>query len=201
MKIKQSLDITDFKQMELLERKYYDEEFITPYHEAYNWYEKYSFSIIALEYKGEIAGFINLFPVTNQVFDQIISGTYNDRLLTADDIVDINGYIGDTISLFLSCVVIDESVRKLGALEMLLKSYIDFYRELEAKGIHIGKIVTDNVTLSGENFSRKIGFSKLLDSDHGSKIYVGTLELIDDYLSKCKTSKLNSCLVITDKII
>lgn len=186
MRIKETLELEDFKQMELLEQRYYDEDFITPYIESYNWYKKFPFSIRAIEYCDRVVGFMNLFPVDDYIFDKILSGKYNDRFLTVDGLVDPSDFKGHELNLFLSCIVIDESVRKLGALDLLLKSYVEYYNYIEEQGINIGKIATDNVTISGERFSKKIGFNKLTDSDHGSKIYVGYLTSIESYLNNKK---------------
>lgn len=191
MRIKDTYDLDDFMQMEILEKKYYNEEFITPYRESYSWYLKYPYSIRAVEHFSKILGFMNLFPVADYIHNEIQGGTYNDKYLTVDDIVDISTYKGEEINLFLSCVAIDESARKLGVLDVLLMSYVEYYKGLEAQGIKIGKISTDNVTLSGELFSQKIGFNKLTDSDHGSKIYVGTLNSLEWYLEEKMMKKSN----------
>ena len=54
---------------------------------------------------------------------------------------------------------------------MLLRHQTEFYRNLEETGLKVGRIITDNVTRSGELFSEKMGFTRQGESDHDSVIY------------------------------
>ena len=45
MEFAEKLTFEDFEKMHSLENKFYDEEFITPAEEAYEWYVKYPYSV------------------------------------------------------------------------------------------------------------------------------------------------------------
>lgn len=194
--------IDDFIQMYELERKYYTEDHITPYEEAYRWHLKYPWSSCALEDQGRIIGFLDLFPINETLFQKIKSGTYNDCDLTFTDICDITKMTEGHVHLFLSCVVLEKEYRKTEALSMLFKHQIEFYdgyvknaemKELripdgtcQPKGIplHISHVITDNVTKDGENFSKRLGFQKVIDTQFDSVIYVQEYKDFRHYFNK-----------------
>ncbi|WP_055746064.1 hypothetical protein [Brevibacillus choshinensis] len=187
MNIKSGLTIQDFIQMEQLEKKYYGEEHITPYAESYEWYVHRPHSILALEVDNRIIGFMNLFPVRQDIFEQIENGTYNDKYLTYREIIPVESEPVTFLNLFLSCVVIDDHFRKSHALLLLVSSYMDYYEALQRKGVKIEGIVGDAVTADGERFLNKIGLNRYCSSDHDSTIYRGTYEEFVKAVTKMKS--------------
>lgn len=173
--------------MEQLEKRYYGEEHITPYAESYEWYVQRPHSILALEEDNRIIGFMNLFPVKPDIYEQIASGTYNDKYLTYREIIPIETEPVTSMNLFLSCVVIDDHFRKSPALPMLLGSYVDYYENFRGKGVRLEGIVGDAVTVDGERFLNKIGLKRYCSSNHDSTIYRGTYEEFVNAVSKMKS--------------
>ena len=159
-----------FEQMMDLEKQYYSEEYITPAEEAFRWYQHYPFTIVAAGNEKEIAGFVNLFPVTEEVFESLKAGKFNDHNLTFKDIVDFHVHSPQSINMFLSCIVVKEEYRKQGLPLRLLQAAILPYKEVLDR---CQWIITDNVTKKGEAFSEKYGLSFHCHSNHGSKIYLG----------------------------
>lgn len=180
MKIKKNLIIEDFIHMEELEKMYYDEEFIAPYEEAYEWYKSKEYSVIVVEDNHKIVGFMNIFPIKKWVFNELKKGTFNDKYLTPNEIIDFNTCEGGIYNLFLSCVVIHSDYRKSEALNMILKAYAQYYSDIR-KDIELQYIITDNVTKEGERFSERLGFSKVIDSEHESVVYMGK---VGDFIKK-----------------
>lgn len=180
MEIKDKLNIADFKEMQAMEKQYYNSDYIADYKDAFDWYENFSFTTMAIEDQGKIIGFLDLFPVKESIFYSLKKGMYNDKNLKTEDIVDI-GKIKDMMDikkikdvqydLFLCCIVIDKAYRKTDAVKLLLKTYMNFYQSFSTQGISFDEVITDNVTIEGERFSEKLGFKKLLKSDHGSVVY------------------------------
>lgn len=188
MKIKQKLTLEDFKNMKILEEKYYDEEFITPYEEVYQWYKEYNYSIRIVEDKGQVVGFLNLFPIKREIFDLLKQGDFNDKYLEKNHIVNIDSNECEEINLFLSCILIDGSYRKTNALKLLLEEYARFYSELENR-VKINCVITDNVTESGARFSRRLGFIKVKDSNHSSEVYMTTFKEFKENVYKSNIFK------------
>jgi GNAT superfamily N-acetyltransferase len=171
MQIKKALTEQDFKDMEALEKKYYSEDFIADYTDAYAWYLTFPFTTMAIEDRGRIVGFMELFPVQDAVAEQIKAGSFNDKHLKMEHILNPYTNLEKTLTLFLSCVVVDESYRRTGALTLLLKAYAAYYQDLLTAGYQIEEILTDNVTKQGEVFSNRLSFQRQGDSDHGTVIY------------------------------
>lgn len=183
MNIKNPLTLEDFKRMKDLEEKYYGKDFITPYEEAYRWYKTYEYTIRAVEIKGEVVGFINLFPINDRVYKLLKEGRFNDKYLEVKDLIDIENNSGEEINLFLSCVLIDEKYRKTKALTLILREYMNFYQGVNEK-IQIKNVITDNVTGKGEGFSKRLGFKKVKSSDHNSVIYEISFENFVENIKK-----------------
>lgn len=179
MKVKRKLTLEDFEAMEALEKNYYGTDYITPSEEAYRWYCHNPRTVVVVEDQGKIAGFMNLFPVKDHVYQEILAGTLCDNMLTHHGIysyIEMVQLVGVPTNLFLSCVVVDHQYRRGPVLGMLLKEYVKFYSLLKRRGIPFQNVVTDNVTPGGVHFSKELGLKKWKDSDHGSQIFVGTFE-------------------------
>lgn len=175
LKIKKRLSKKNFIEMYEIERYYYSEEFITPAEESYLWYKFKANSICAIADNGIIVGFMNLFPISEEIYNQIKRGVYQDSKMTYKEILEPDESEGP-IYLFLSCVAVHQQYRKSKALEMMLEDYIKQYEAWLLKGYSIHGIVTENVTQAGLKFSLKMGMKNINISDHNSYICEGTFE-------------------------
>ncbi len=180
MKIKQEKTLDDFRYMEQLELKYYSEEHVTPYREAYLWHLSNPKTGFVLEDRDTIVAFTDILPLKRDIVDKILCGTYNDKYLTADDMVPMEGLkAGDAVDLLLSCILVDEEYRDTDALKKLLNAHLDYYREFAGKGIRIDAVITSNVTREGERFSERMGFERVVTSDHQTAIYRTSFQEFD----------------------
>lgn len=172
MKIMQDLTESDYMKMEALEGRYYTDEHITPWQEAFSWYEKYPWSTRVMSCDGEIAGFLDLFPIKKNIYESLSNGTFNDKELTGDGIVDILSVRDETMPLFLCCMVVDEAYRKKGVLMKLLKDHLVWYDDVaRERNLKFSSVITDNVTPEGERFSVRMGFNKITETRYDSVIY------------------------------
>ena len=103
LSLAQSLTLSDFHQMYAIERAYYDPRYITPPQEAFRWYQAYPLSTLAVKEGEMVAGFLNLFPVRQEVFAQILAGTFNDREMELCQLADPFSGTG-TLHMFLCCI-------------------------------------------------------------------------------------------------
>lgn len=82
-----ALGRADFDVMAAMEARFYGDDLITPAQEAWRWYERHPFTTLAgRDACGRIAGFINLFPVREPVYEALIAGTFNDAELAVEDV-------------------------------------------------------------------------------------------------------------------
>lgn len=147
----------DFIEMEQMERDYYCEEFIAPAKEAMSWYKEHPFSVKVVEANGEIAGFMNLFPVVPSVAAAILDGEFNDHDLITEDIQSPFEAKG-SLQLFLSCLVVRENQRHKGVVTLLMNSYI---KEIDSWKTEISDVLMETVTLEGNQFAAHIGMEKV----------------------------------------
>lgn len=158
-----------FEQMAVLEESYYSPEFITPAAESQRWYDTFPYTTVVAAAGDGIAGFVNLFPVKQAVFDALLAGQYNDHDMTTEAVVDLSRHNGETLEMFLSCIVVAQPFRGSGLVRALLQEavspylpYLDF----------CNRIITDNITPAGERFSQRYGFRCLGESEHDSRLYI-----------------------------
>jgi len=168
MELLSRLTLNHFKQMEQLEREYYDDAYITPAEQAYTWYERFPNTTIAAEAGGHIIGFVNLFPVVDAVFQSIMAGRFNDKNLTLEAIVDADASQTEPLHMFLSCIVVREEYRPRNAARLLLKSAVNTYAPVAHR---CDVILIDTVTPAGESFAKRYGFTPVRQSRYGSSIY------------------------------
>ncbi len=181
MNIKNELVIDDFIYMEQMEKKYYSEEYITPYEEAYRWYLSNPSGGAVLEDDGVIVGFTDVLPVKQEIFDQTVNGTFNDRNLTAEALISMEELReGDSVNLLFSCVLVEKEYRKTDALRMLLDATMDYYRGFAEKGICIDSIAASNVTEAGVRFSERMGFERIGSSDHQTALFRTSFREFDE---------------------
>jgi len=187
MNIKSDKTLDDFIYMEQLELKYYSEEHVTPYEEAYLWHLSNPKTGFILEDNGRIVAFTDILPVKQEIFDQIKSGTYNDKYLTSDDLISMDRLKeGDSVNLLLSCVLVDEDYRKTEALKILLNAHLDYYRGCMDRGISVGTVLTSNVTEAGERFSERMGFERIGRSEHQTTLYQASFRQFDERVKQLK---------------
>lgn len=195
MNIKKEKTLDDFRYMEQLELKYYSEEHVTPHQEAYLWYKANPNTGLVLEDNGRIVAFTDILPVKQEILQQIVNGTFNDKYLTPENLIDMDSLKeGDTFNLLLSCVVVDDDYRETDALRILLKAHLEYYGQYSKKGVRINSVVTSNVTEAGERFSERMGFERIGESEHGTAIYEIEFRQLIENVKKMK-SKLEAKLL------
>lgn len=168
VRVLRSLEYVHFEQMAQLELLYYGEEYITPPREAYGWYLRYPYTVIAAADADNVVGFVNLFPVKPVIYEALRAGRFNDHFLTLDGVEDIYAADDAPLYMFLSCIVVHAAYRAQGLTRFLLQKAVAQYAPLRHR---CTEVVTDNVTADGEGFSRRYGFRLLCCSDHGSAVY------------------------------
>ena len=165
-----ALDQSHFNQMQVLEQRFYHSEHVTPAKQVYEWYRMYPYTTVAAAEEGQVVGFVNLFPVNDDVIERLQAGTFDDRELQVGDIVDIAASATAPLHMFLSCIVVEKEARSKDLARRLLRAAVLQY---EGVSDRCDIIIADNVTKEGENFCRKYGLAPARKSAHHSWIYAG----------------------------
>ncbi len=173
-----ALTMDSFAAMAALEADYYGAEHIAPAEAAFAWYCAYPFTTVAAFRHGQLAGFVNLFPVTKDVSAALNAGTFDDSMLTVTDIVD-PAHSDGSLPLFLSCAAVARPWRGTGLSTELLWAALQPYLPYADR---IDTVWTDNVTEAGARLSHRLGLTDGRASLHGSTIYCGKYAAFADRL-------------------
>ncbi len=122
--------------------------------------------IVALK-ENKVVGYINFSPISDNAYERIRRGEV-DTFLTADDILEYRP--GKEYSVYFSSICVHPEYQHKGIAGIMLDRLHKLVESLEARDIHIKRIVADACTRSGENIAKNNGFSLVAGSNHGSKI-------------------------------
>jgi len=170
MHIKTQLTRRDFKQMATIEALYYEEKYITDWQDSYDWFVYSKDTIVAVEEQDNIVGFMNLFPISDQLYEQIHGAGYHEGYLDLNDVLRVRDGVQDAYHLFLSCVVVHPNHRKSNALNIILAEYASRYEAYRLRGTGFKMVITHNVTEDGLKFSNRLGFTQVTKTNDGTHI-------------------------------
>ena len=169
-----ALSRADFDAMAQMETGFYGEDLITPAEEAWHWYVAHPFTTYAARCRnGRIAGFVNLFPVHDQVYRAVLAGAFNDADLLASDVVDPFREEGTTgaarpLNMLLSCVVVAREWQDTGLAYRLLSGAA---AQFAGAARPIASVAIDTATPDGARLALKLGFSPVGPTDHGTHVW------------------------------
>lgn len=140
------------------------------------WYNFNSLTIIGVRDREteKLVGFIHTIPVTDEYYEQIRSGNFDDTIISLDEIrqYDIPGFY----KLYLSSFCIHPKYRSTQAFGLIYTKFIDFLLALAIeRDIFISHIIADGATPNGVALCKHIGMQKVQNSIHGTTIYEAIL--------------------------
>jgi hypothetical protein len=170
------LKFKDFLDMHEIDQLVLRPDLIAPAEVAYKWYQYNNFSHIAVRSSitKKIVGYFTLFPVTDDLYDEIKSGNFKDNDL---DTKGIRTYdIPDFYKLYVACVCIHPDYQNTTAFHKLYTSLVKIMYDLATeKEIFITDIITEASTPHGLKLCKILGFKKLLKTSLDTELYGATL--------------------------
>ena len=143
----------------------YPEEYHLSEDACIGYYHKNPFIyFIAVDSLGNVVGYINFSPITDNKYEELRSGKYIDTVITKDDILAYEA--NNKYSVYFSSICVHPQNRKQGVATSLIEELLRFIEELKKQDIEINRIVADAVSDSGYMLLKKLGFSKVRDSSH-----------------------------------
>jgi hypothetical protein len=143
---------------------------------TYKWYQYNNFSHIAVRSRTtrKIIGYFTLFPVADDLYEEIKSGNFKDNELNTKNIRTYD--IPDFYKLYVACVCIHPDYRNTTAFHKLYNLLVKMMYELATeKEIYITDIITEASTPQGLKLCKILGFKKLVDTNLDTEIYGATL--------------------------
>lgn len=140
------------------------------------WYEYNQLTMIGARDSEtqKLVGFFNTLPISDNLFEQIKKGSFDDTAISIDDIrqYDMPGFY----KLYLCSFCINPAYNSTAAFKIIYTGFIDFLLDLATElEIFISDIIADGVTQKGENLCQSIGMTKVTTSDHKSNVYSASL--------------------------
>lgn len=166
----------DFLDIYEIDRLVLRHDLIAPASVAYSWYKYNVYSHIAIRSRvtEKIIGYITLFPITDELFQEIKQGNFKDSHLSTDRIRQYD--MPDFYILYVSCVAIHPAYQNTKAFSFLYKAVIQMMLDLAVeREVYVTEIITEASTTQGEKLCKIIGLKKMCDTNLGTALYQGTL--------------------------
>lgn len=155
-----------------LDKMVYDNQYFLELSTCINYYKANPYIyFMALNSSENVIGYINFSPITYEMFKQIKSGNVIDTAIGREEIITYDR--NQTVYGYFSSIVVHPSYRNRGIGTELINMVFKFLRDIALRdNVFFEEIVADAVSADGENFLKKIGFSKEINSTHNSQIMV-----------------------------
>jgi len=166
----------DFLDMYEVDQLVLRSDLIAPPEVTYKWYQYNNFSHIAVRCRTtrKIIGYFTLFPVTDDLYEEIKSGNFKDNDLNTENIRTYD--IPDFYKLYVACVCVHPDYQNTTAFHKLYNSLVKMMYDLATeKEIFITDIITEASTPQGLKLCKILGFKKLTDTNLNTEIYNATL--------------------------
>ena len=166
----------DFLDMHEIDKLVLRADLIASPEVAYSWYKYNNLSHIAVRSSRtqKIVGYFVLFPITDELYEEIKSGNFKDNDL---DTKNVRCYdFPDFYKLYVACVCVHPDYRNTTAFHKLYNSVIEMMYDLASeKEIYFTDIITEASTPQGLRLCKIVGFKKLMDTNINTEIYGATL--------------------------
>lgn len=166
------LTYKDFVDMFEIDQKVMRPDLIADVETTYGWFKYNKFTHIAVRdvISKKTVGYFSLLPVTEETYNEIISGNFEDKDFTSDS---IEQYIfSDFYRLYIAGVGIEPQYQNTGAFIKLYNALIDLFISLATnREIYISEILAEASTKQGEKFCKMVGMKKISTTKNDTDIY------------------------------
>ena len=166
------LTYDDFIDMYEIDKKVMRGDLIAKVETTYGWfkYNKYTHIGVRDISSKKLVGYFSILPVTDETYNKIIAGDFEDKNFTPDD---IEQYIfSDFYKVYVAGVGIDPEYQNTGAFIKLYNALIDLFLSLAKNGeIYISEVLAEASTKQGEKFCKMVGMKKITNTSNDTDIY------------------------------
>lgn len=166
------LSYDDFNDMFEIDKKVMRGDLIADVETAYGWfkYNKYTHIGVRDINTKKLVGYFSVLPITDETYNKIVSGDFEDKNFTSDD---IEQYIfPDFYRVYIAGVGIDPEYQNTGAFIKLYNALIDLFISLAKNGeIYISEILAEASTKQGEKFCKMVGMKKISNTNNDTDVY------------------------------
>lgn len=171
-----------------IDNSVYSSGFQGVYETCLNWWKKNPDIYVMIEdcSTKRVVGYINAMPLSNEYYLKIRSGETIDIDLPCEEIENYD--FPDTYKMYFASIAIHPDYHNTSAFKVLLDGFMFHMLQLYNREIYFSSILADAVSAIGQKMCRYMGLTHILDTNHGSKIYEGSLipPTIRPTTSSCK---------------
>lgn len=156
-----------------VDRACYVDEYVGELSQMVRRYERNQKTFVCVMEGGELAGYINFFPVKPKLWDEIVETgmEIRDDDIMPEEIADYSKT--EENNLFIISVAIDPKYRKDRAVvKKLTEGFIAYLNHLEEEGYKIGAISATAVSEDGQKFLSSRMFRVYREIHDGNKVYL-----------------------------
>lgn len=171
-KIDYKFNLEDFKDVEEIEKTYFESENISSAEEVMKWYEKNALTSVGVRNKeGKIIASVNILPLKYEAYKDIYDNKINEADITYEELEIYEDNM--ECYLYLSSISIHNEYRNNPkVLMMLIKGTIEILDILKKRKIRIKEVLADAGTVHGRKICEKLlKMEFITDTFHGTKIY------------------------------
>ncbi len=165
----------DFKETDEIDYLVLRDDLIASIETAIEWYEYNNYSYIAARdtKTGKIAGYMTFLPITEDTYNQILSGDFMDKDFTKDSILQYD-YPG-LYTIYVASVAIHPFYQNSNVFFELYNATIDMFLELaKQREIYVEKIIAEASTKQGEKLCKLLRMKKYCSTTSNTDIYTLT---------------------------
>lgn len=155
-----------------IDRKVMREDLIANVATTFAWYKHNNYTHIAVKEisSQKTIGYFAILPVTDETYNQIISGDFKDKDFTSEN---IEQYIfSNFYRIYVAGVGIDPDYQNTGAFIKLYNALIDmFLLFAKDREIYISEVLAEASTKQGEKFCKMIGMKRISNTQNDTDIY------------------------------
>lgn len=166
------ISFDDMVEANTIEKLVFPPELIAGSNMTKLWYDHNNFTLLGVRDKAteKLIGFFHTLPVSEELFNRISSGNFDDTTFLPDDIrqYDIPGFY----KLYISSVCVHPQYNSSAAFKLMYDQFIEMLIFLARDNeIYISEIIADGVTPKGKMLCESIGMTKHCISVHNTPVY------------------------------
>ena len=166
----------DFWETDAIDYLVLREDLIASVETAIDWYEYNNYTYIAIRdnVTHKIVGYMTFLPITEDVYNQILSGDFMDKEFTRDSILQYEK--PGLYTVYVASVAIHPTYQNTNAFYVLYNAAIDMFMELASqREIYVEKIIAEASTVQGEKLCKLMQMKKYCSTTTDTDVYTLTL--------------------------
>ena len=166
------LTYNDFVDMFEIDKKVMREDLIADTETTFGWFRHNKYTHIGVRdiSSGKIVGYFSALPITDDIYNKILQGDFQDKDFTSDC---IEQYIfSNFYKVYIAGVGIHPKYQNTGAFIKLYNALIDLFISLaKDREIYVSEILAEASTKQGEKFCKMIGMKKVCVTKNDTDVY------------------------------